>query len=267
MMSKEYHAAKATPDDRLKPVSKSTLWAFDKSPYKWANGGEKAPTSAMQLGSCVHLIALEPEKLCEEFAVSPYDSFRSKEAREWKEGMLADGKIVLTEKEYAEAIRIAESAQGCISRALQGSAYAVEQEVHGEFNEVQLCGLIDIVPESGDCLWDLKTCSSIGDERALSRTIFDNGYHVQAALYADLWAFKEKRGMEPPGFGFVFVETSFPYESTFVELSANALAAGRARYIQLIDRWKDLREVPIAELPGAVRQGLVIEPPEWLMPA
>jgi len=267
-MSKEYHKKKATPENRTGPVSKSTLHEFDKSPWKWAHAPPREPSPAMELGTVVHAIALEDRSRSAEieFTIAPYDNYRTKEAREWKAQKLQAGLIVLTEREYCQAATIAGRARRAIKECLGELSYEVELEVHGEFNGVDLCGLIDIVPEGGQSLWDLKTCSSIGDMRALQRTIFDRNYHVQAALYSDLYSYNHDP-LEPPEFGFVFVETSSPYETTFVKLSLDAMAAGRARYITMVDRWKQLREVPVSDLPGSVSNGTIIDPPEWMLPA
>lgn len=267
-MSKEYHAAKANPDDRYGPVSKSTLWAFDKSPWKWAmTFCQDKPTAAMQLGTIVHAIALQPDDTGATFVVSEFDSFRTKEAKEWRDENQDAGKIVLTKAEYETASLMACRATAEISKAVGHDEYDTEVEVHSEFNGVKVCGLIDIVPDGKcDYLWDLKTCSAIGDGRALQRTIFDFGYHVQGSLYSDLWAFENKRGMEPPGFGFIFVETKYPHEATWITLSADAMSAGRARYICLIDRWKQLRDTPVQLLPGTVEAGTEIDAPAWAIP-
>jgi len=265
-MSKEYHAAKATPEDRSKPVSKSTLWRFNASPWKWGNTKEKVPTAAMQLGSVVHILALEPEKASELIAVSEFDSFRTKEARSWRDEQISEGLIVMSAAEYAVAEKIAGNALACIKEAV-GCPYKVEKELHGEFNDVAVCGLVDIVPDHYDTLlWDLKTCSSIGNEHHLQKTIFDNGYHTQGALYLDLNNHKQAEKGNHVGFGFIFVETSYPYEATYVTLSLESLVAGRQSYIQLVERWKELLDVPLNELPGAVAKGAEIEPPAWFQP-
>jgi len=261
-VSKEYHAKKATPQDTSGPVSKSLLWQFGKSPWKWAHQVESQPTAAMNLGSVVHAITLEPDKTADVFVVSEYDSFRTKEAREWRDQKAAEGLIVLSEKDYLAAAAMAHRATEELHRALDGDhvGYQVEQEVTGSINGVDVCGLIDVVPDDGATLWDLKTCSAIGDERSLQRTVFDFGYHVQAALYCDLISAETE---SEPSFGFIFVETSVPYETTHIILDRDCILAGRAKYMELINRWAQLRDKPLDEWPGSVERGIVMEPPSW----
>lgn len=259
-MSKDYHEKKATPDNLAGPVSKSLLWQFGKSPWKWAHHKSKKPTPAMDLGSVVHAMTLEPEKTSDVFRVSPFDSFRTKEAREWRDEAIEQGVIVLTEKDASAATGIATNAKRELERALGGATYKVEQEVTGSINGVDVCGLIDVVPDDGETLWDLKTCSSIGDERSLQRTVFDFGYHVQAALYCDLVSADTEK---EPSFGFIFVETSAPYETTHIMLDSDCILAGRAKYMELINKWSQLRDKPLDEWPGSVERGIVMEPPSW----
>lgn len=259
-VSKDYHAKKASPDNLAGPVSKSLLWQFGKSPWKWANQKAKKPTAAMDLGSVVHAMTLEPEKTSDVFRVSPFDSFRTKEAREWRDEAVEQGVIVLTEKDASAATGIATNAKKELERALGGASYKVEQEVTGSINGVDVCGLIDVVPDDGETLWDLKTCSSIGDEVSLQRKVFDLGYHVQAALYCDLVSAETEK---EPSFGFIFVETSAPHETTYITLDRDCILAGRAKYMELINKWSQLRDKPLDEWPGSVERGIVMEPPSW----
>jgi len=266
-VSQAYHAKKATPQDTSKPVSKSLLWQFGKSPWKWAHQVASQPTAAMNLGSVVHAITLEPDKVSEVFTLSEFDSFRTKEARDWRDQKVAEGLIVLSEKDYLAAATMAHRATGELHRALGGDhvGYQVEQEVTGSINGVDVCGLIDVVPDgpvppAPAVLWDLKTCGSIGDERSLQRTVFDFGYHVQAALYCDLMAAEMD---DEPSFGFIFVETTVPYETTHIILDRDCILAGRAKYMELINRWSHLRKKPLDEWPGSVERGIVMEPPSW----
>jgi len=64
-------------------LSKSVLWELDsRSLWKWRYHPRKMePTAAMQWGSLVDCLATTPELLSESIAISPYDSYRTKEAR------------------------------------------------------------------------------------------------------------------------------------------------------------------------------------------
>ena len=264
-MSEAYHARKATPDNRHAPVSKSLLWDFVKSPYKWAHKNPTEPTAAMRLGTIAHLMVLEPEKVAEQVRVSPFDSFRTKESKEWRNEQKEAGKIIMTSSEAAALEGIKSAAGLAIADCLSGAVeYECEVEVSAVFNDVELCGLIDLVGPGGDTLWDLKTTNAIGDERAIQRLVYDRGYDVQAALYTDLYAYHNDRQDNLPEFGFIFVETSEPYEATWVKLSDASLTSGRARYLPMLERWKSLRDVPLGDLPGGVTKGTVIEPPAWI---
>ena len=79
-------------------LSKSVLWELDKrSLWKWRYHARKIePTAAMQWGSLVDCLATTPELLAESVAVSPFDSYRTKEARDWRDAELAAKRILAT---------------------------------------------------------------------------------------------------------------------------------------------------------------------------
>src|SRR6056300_1141800 len=67
-------------------LSKSAVFElYQSSLYKWRYYPRQfSPTPAMAWGSLVDTIITAPEDLHTEFSISPFDSFRTKEAREWK---------------------------------------------------------------------------------------------------------------------------------------------------------------------------------------
>ena len=78
----DYYSRTATRlNPRGGPVSKSLLFDFYRSPYKWLHGRNKETSKAMELGTLIHYAVLEPEKPLETLvAVSPYVDYRTKEA-------------------------------------------------------------------------------------------------------------------------------------------------------------------------------------------
>ncbi len=76
----EYHSWKLDKGKLSEgPISCSTLKAFDRNPFAWLNSPEFKPTPAMRLGSLFDAAVTDPETLTD-FVVSPFDSFRSKDA-------------------------------------------------------------------------------------------------------------------------------------------------------------------------------------------
>ena len=90
-LGRKYYEGGASPSNLGGYVSKSMLWDFDQSPWKWFHSGPKETTPAMEFGSLVHCLALTPTEYAETYAVSEYDSFRTKAAQEWRDSMVAQG--------------------------------------------------------------------------------------------------------------------------------------------------------------------------------
>jgi len=63
-LGEEYYNKTATPRDLSGPVSKSLLWDFNQSPYRWYNKSkDRESTPAMRTGTLYHTACLEPHKL------------------------------------------------------------------------------------------------------------------------------------------------------------------------------------------------------------
>ena len=96
-------------------------------------------------------------------------------------------------------------------------------------------GLIDIVPtpesKHGKMLCDLKTTNDAAPF-FWPRTINSRGYHVQAALYLDLW---NAVGVSPrSSFGHIIQESESPYEVCTRILSDDFLSIARGQYLKAL---------------------------------
>jgi hypothetical protein len=256
----DYYSRTATRlNPRGGPVSKSLLFDFHKSPYKWLHGRNKEASKAMELGTLIHYAVLEPEKPLESLvAVSPYVDYRTKEAREWRDLQRVAGKIIATEEEVSIANACAE-----VFREDYAQKFAAETQnevaVFGKIGETEVKGMIDIVPTGLDCLIDLKTTASIDSLDNLQRNIVNRGMHWQSALYLDLW--NAASGEKRTRFVFCFMETDYPHETAWVELSENLIDIGRAGYMNAIAKWQTC--VATDTWPKAVEGIAMIETPKW----
>jgi len=224
-MGADYYALTATPSSLKHPVSKSMLWEFFKSPYKWFHGYEvKQITPAMEFGSAVHSAALTPEAFRKDYACSPFDSWRTKESQEYKKDAEANGITILKEEEFFRAMETAAFVMNDSEMPKIGE-YSAEVAVFGKIGNTLVKGMIDIVPHDDKTLYDIKTTANIESLYDLQKTILNRGYHWQAALYLDLW--NAATGETRDQFVFAFVETSRPHETAFVKLSKEFLDLGR----------------------------------------
>jgi len=259
---KGYYRNTATPENLKGPVSKSLLWEFNKSPWKWLRADAREETPAMAFGSLVHTLALTPGSFEKDYAVSPFDSFRTKEAQAWRDDQRADGKTVITEDQLADA-------QECASAAMSDEdaekllvhGYDAEVAVYAGLGETPVKGMIDIALKGGMGLIDLKTISSIESLQNLEKVIIQRGYHWQAALYSDLYS--AVSNMTPGPFHFLFVESSAPYETAVVKMSENMIDLGRAGYMNALAKWQEC--VAKNHFPKAIEGIQEVNAPKWAM--
>jgi hypothetical protein len=267
-LGRSYYEITASPEDWEAPVSKSLLWDFFKSPYRFVHSKAKVATPAMNFGSLVHCAMLTPELLGKEFIVSPFPDYRTKAAQEWKAESVKLGNVIVSQEDLDKASDISDVVHACVEFPIE---YDTEVAVFGGIDGVPAKGMIDIVPKAGSTLYDLKTISKIESLYDLQRKILDYGYHWQAALYLDLW--NAASGESRTEFVFIFVETSAPYETAFIRLSPEFIELGRHGYsfggrkkhygyMDAVEKWK--RCVSESSFPKQISGIQTVYPPSWV---
>jgi hypothetical protein len=221
-------------------LSKSVLWELDsRSLWKWRyHPLKKEPTAAMQWGSLIDCLTTTPELLSESIAISPYDSYRSKEAREWRDAQLA-AKLILATKEDVE---LAKQAAKMLTETCKASAdiFAKSKSqviIAGRVLDVKVKGLLDLVPEGEDFLADLKTVNDFSAE-GFAKATANFGYAVQGALYLNLWNAMRPQD-ERRSFKIIWQESEPPFETCVTELSPVDLENGWLYASVLIQRLID----------------------------
>jgi hypothetical protein len=259
-LGKAYYMRSASPQNLNGPVSKSLLWDFNKSPYKWRHSSGKEATRAMDLGTLIHSAILEPNIPLEDIAaVSPFPDFRTKAAQEWKADQREMGKMIATEDDIRTASGCEQVFSEDYAQRFAGG-YKTEVAVFGVIGATQIKGMIDLVPDNLDVLVDLKTTAQIGNLRDITNTIISRGYHWQAALYLDLW--NAASGEKRTRFVICFIEVSEPYESAWVEVSPELIEVGRAGYMNALAKWQSC--VAIDAWPRQHEGITTIEKPAYL---
>ena len=220
----EYHNWRLDKSDlRLGPASCSMLKSFAKNPLAWSMAPDFKPTKAMATGSFFDAAITDPDTL-EEFmpvapeplapcVISPYASYRSANAKDWREAALMAGKRPLKQDErdaeivaYSEAIdahgikhaaktKLAADARHAVySHAVAGAILENVDFQVGIVGEIPggipaKC-LIDILPRYdspyAESIVDFKTISTGLDDESVRKAIGKFGYHWQAAFYVNL---------------------------------------------------------------------------------
>lgn len=228
--NEEYHATE--------PASKSVLWkAWDKTPFH-AKFEERKETHAFDFGRAAHTAILEPEKLDIEVLRGPVDrrGNRWKDALEYAEH---NGATLLVEKDHDAVMVIRDLADTLpmLSKLRSdGEVYRETSCYHtDEETGMQIKTRPDLYNQDHAIIADVKNMAS-ASPFAFSRDVPKFGYHVQDALYSDVWS--KGSGMEVDSFLFIVFEKSTPPMVALYELDANAIAEGHAIYRDAMSIWQ-----------------------------
>ena len=164
----------------LPGIANSLLKLIDRSPAHLRHAADtpRVATPAMLKGSLTDHLLFGTELA---YVVSPFDEFRSKEAKEWREQQREAGIAIFTSdvmnevRAMVEAVQAHPAAQE-ILRAGR-SQVALTSEIAG----VNCKGLLDWVPDEIASIADLKTTEDASPE-AFARHIVNMGYDAQAAF-------------------------------------------------------------------------------------
>lgn len=188
---------------------------------------EDDETQALLLGRAAHHLLLGEDDFSTLFIARPdrFDSWRTKEAKAWKEGQEADGRTVLLSGQLEQIRGMARSlAKHPLIQAgiLNGE---IEQSLIWKDKDTDIwCkARPDAVPNDSGDFADLKTTPSVRDE-ALQRTIAEFAYQQQGALICD--GYTAITGNKATSFSLVFVEKEPPHCVRVVTLKDDDLARG-----------------------------------------
>ncbi len=222
-------------------VSQSLLKEFGEQPTP-AHFQARAPrvaTAAMQLGTVLHSLVLEPANLASHYrrpdtyeaevkgkpVVKPWHG-----GADWCKDWLAthsDRPVITGEEETALGMM----RSAVMALPVFAGLLAIGQAERSWFKRDADTGLLlkcrtDLIAtDAAQATWicDLKKVRRGGaSETEFAKTCVDFGYHVQAAYYLDLTGATR--------FLFCAVEDEAPFAANLIELDAEAIALGRVTY-------------------------------------
>ena len=227
----EYHAHAAASASKLKK-----LWQSTPAHLK-ADTEAFEPSAAMIMGTLAHSLILEPETPLPGIVVQPdeYEPGKkwtraAKVCKEWEADQKAKGLMVLRADEWKDALGMAEAVawHPLAHDLLVDGKPEVSLCAHDNANGLDIKARIDFLPNSGSAIVDVKTTID-ASERGFMRRAYDLGYHIQAALYLDLW--NALMPTEPrTEFYFIAVENGKPYAVNVFKASQEFLSKGREDY-------------------------------------
>lgn len=264
MPAHAYHATRALSASGLKLLRQSPAHYYGETldPMR----PQKATTPALANGTLVHCATFEPDQVAARYLVKPAGlDGRTKEGKAWLAEHETDPRVIVSGADMAAAM-----AQAAALRRLpdvaallaEGYAEASAFWVDDETGELCKCRP-DWVSPAGDgavILVDGKTCQDASPE-GFARTIWNFGYHLQAAHYTG--GFTAATGLQVRGFVFAAVESSWPHAAAAYVLDDAVLAHARAENRRLTDLYAACKAKN--EWPGYAPEIQPITLPRWAM--
>lgn len=257
-----YHGANLCDGPSISSSGLRTIWSESPAHY-WAGSAlnpKRAPAAdkpQFAVGRLAHKLLLEGRAGFEdEFAVRPeeWSDWRSKDAKMWREAMLAEGKTVVTPEDMELVVGMAESLRAhplvkAPYRILDGMVEKSLVFRHAETG-VWLKSRPDVIPNDSGDLVDLKTTVSVTTD-ALEKSLGSYGYQMQAALAA--MALKATTGIEMQSFSFVWVEKAPPFCVRVTALRSEDLLRGAMQVDAAARIFADCLESGVWHGPGGTQ--------------
>jgi hypothetical protein len=243
------------------PLSFSSMKEFSKSPahfLHYKNKTRTPSTPAQAFGKLVHTMLLEPSEVTARYAVAPkvnrattlgkqaWEKFTFENPN--KEHVTAD--IMATAQETRDAVMRHEEAADLITGATHYELH-VEGEIHG----LDFHGYVDALDGEQGILTDLKTCQD-HSASAFSRTVAQNKYYLQAAIYEALTGHST--------YHLIAVESAAPHCVGVYQLSEQYMDAGRYELESLCKSFREWLDRGTPEESSATGVTLIY-PPSWML--
>jgi len=231
--------------------------------WKYILGNRKEPTKAMEEGTLIHMLALEPQEFEKQVLVMPVFTGRTQKgelttnpnATEVKmakanwimeacrtAGVTEDEMYFVTEEDFKKFCMMRDNihkhdvlkeifAQG--AGANEVAAWFVHEELG-----VLFVMRVDRLTNKA-LISDVKTTND-ASFNAFQRAVVNGNLHIQAAINVD--GFSKILGVELNAFDWSVVQTTEPYGVVHYPLDFGSLEAARAEYLFEVRRWLKCHE-------------------------
>ena len=219
-------------------LSYSALCQFKKSPNHllayWNK--ELKTTDAMQFGTIIHKMLLEPDTFTKEFAIFEGARRAGKQWVEFKEQN--EGKTLIKQQELDDANRIINNAMlhPVLTEMMQNKV-DTEIKLEWQHKDVNFKGFADLLTtfNGRKCIVDIKTTNDAG--KRFERDLYYNDYKMQLAMYQDQYD-KETDAY------IVAIETTTPFNVQIYKLDESLLFKGWMDYDYCTDKFKEWNGEP-----------------------
>ncbi len=221
----EYHSHNSISASGLKMI-------YKKSVYHYLNKEKFISTPAMNFGSAVHSVLLEPEK--KEILTLPSKlNLRTKKDREYKSQLIKDNKdkIIVTSEEKESLNQIIQNAiNNKLANKLLFTLDEIEHSYYGEYESIP-CRIRPDGIKKGKYIIDIKTCQD-ASPKSFRNAIYKYAYHLQCCFYSEML------GYDPYKFRFIAIENKYPYDVCVYSLSEDVIEKGKIAWRIAFSQWK-----------------------------
>lgn len=221
---------------------------------------ENTEAGHFDLGTAAHSLLLEGEANVE---VCDFDSWRTKAAQEQRDAAYEAGKQPLLTHQWVELERMVQAAgkqlEAVNADPVIFAAGHAEQTLIWTEGDVTCRARLDWLHDDNTAIDDYKTTSRSANPESFSRTLFNMGYDVQAAMY--LRGLEALTGMSAQ-WRWVVQETTPPYALSVVAMTPQALSLANEKVEYAITRWRECRAS--GRWPGYPTQVCYAELPGWM---
>jgi hypothetical protein len=228
--------------------------------YRWRRDNPPTQTPAMQFGSLVHALILEPETVPRDFHALPIDhNGRTKAGKELVAEIEAAGRTAIRHDVFVDAVKLRDAVRAHSEAArLIDSAAFVEAAFFGQMRGIEARCKPDVIAEDGT-VWDLKTTDSL--KPALFRSKAARlGYYGQIASNAQLCSAVLGQDLKPGGL--IVVQTNGPALVEVLRYGIDAVAFGEQ---QCHEAWSRLADCLAADVWPGYEWGGEMGVPSWAM--
>lgn len=230
-MADPYHKRPEWSYSSMKPIIDSGIdYAVAKKQ------GIVPPPSSIYIdtGQLVHQIILGGKEV---FVISPYPDFRTKDAREWRDQMVTQDKIIITDEMQTSVKKIVDNIKNHphTPKYLISNGIKHEQEMFATTDEgIVLRGKADAIKLDAEAaiITDIKTTAQFDK---FAKSAYWNHYDLQAATYTLIGAHYLKIDPTLINYYFCVAETVIPYRVKYFHAGLEFIDSGERKLRKCID--------------------------------
>jgi len=225
----DYHSNKSISASGLKEISSTSVTDYLNKKFK--------TSLALELGSAIHTIILEPELFDTEFHIMPNIDLRTKAGKELKikHQEIANGRILLSESNYnlLKKILVSFKKNRDAVKLLDGK---IEISHYGTVNNIDVRCRPDILGKDFVC--DIKSCKSVNAYN-FRKDCYTYKWFLQAVFYSDFLS------VPAENFRFIAISKEDEPKVKVFGLTKKSIELGRQQWHEAFNRWQFYKETGI----------------------